>query len=116
MPTPEELTRKEIDALLLKCGWKIQDYKQLDLSAGRGIAIREGRRARCLGSAGGSPAAFGGPPNASCDSPPSSSPSSSAPAIPRDPTSSFFIPPSNFPARLPGFGKIESRGRAQEFR
>src|SRR5690242_10053788 len=41
MPSPEELARENIDALLTKCGWIIQDYKQLDLSAGRGIAIRE---------------------------------------------------------------------------
>ncbi len=43
MPSPEELARKEIDALLQKCGWLMQDYKKLDLSAGRGIAIREVR-------------------------------------------------------------------------
>ncbi len=30
-------------ALILKCGWVIQDYKKLDLSAARGIAIREVR-------------------------------------------------------------------------
>lgn len=49
MPNPEELARQEIDALLQKCGWLIQDYKQLDLSAGRGIALREGRlnKGRC---------------------------------------------------------------------
>jgi type I restriction enzyme R subunit len=43
MPTPEELARQSIDALLQQCGWLIQNYKQLDLSAGRGIAIREVR-------------------------------------------------------------------------
>jgi type I restriction enzyme, R subunit len=43
MPTPEELARQQIDALLQQCGWVIQNYKQLDLSAGRGIAIREVR-------------------------------------------------------------------------
>ncbi len=43
MPTPEELAREEIDALLLKCGWVMQDYKKLDLSADRGIVIREVR-------------------------------------------------------------------------
>jgi type I restriction enzyme R subunit len=43
MPTPEELARQNIDALLQQCGWTIQNYKQLDLSAGRGIAIREVR-------------------------------------------------------------------------
>ncbi len=41
MATPEELARQQIDALLQQCGWLIQDYKKLDLSAGRGIAIRE---------------------------------------------------------------------------
>jgi type I restriction enzyme R subunit len=43
MPTPEELARQQIDAGLRQCGWLIQDYKQVDLSAGRGIAIREVR-------------------------------------------------------------------------
>ncbi|MFL6520026.1 MAG: DEAD/DEAH box helicase family protein [Chthoniobacterales bacterium] len=43
MPTPEELARQQIDVLLQQCGWIIQDYKKLDLSAGRGIAIREVR-------------------------------------------------------------------------
>jgi type I restriction enzyme, R subunit len=43
MPTPEELARQQIDALLTQCGWVIQNYKQLDLSAGKGIAIREVR-------------------------------------------------------------------------
>ncbi|MBA3832437.1 MAG: DEAD/DEAH box helicase family protein [Chthoniobacterales bacterium] len=43
MPPPEELARQNIDALLQKCGWLIQDYKKLDLSAGKGIAIREVR-------------------------------------------------------------------------
>ena len=32
MPTPEELARQNIDALLHDCGWLIQDYKKLDLS------------------------------------------------------------------------------------
>ncbi len=43
MPPPEELARQNIDALLQKCGWLIQDYKKLDLSADKGIAIREVR-------------------------------------------------------------------------
>jgi type I restriction enzyme R subunit len=43
MPTPEELARQKIDVLLRECGWHIQNYKQLDLSASRGIAIREVR-------------------------------------------------------------------------
>src|SRR6266851_8355475 len=41
MPTPEELARENIDTLLTKCGWIIQDYKQVNLSAGIGIAVRE---------------------------------------------------------------------------
>jgi hypothetical protein len=36
MPSPEELARKNIDKLLTACGWIVQDYKQLDLSAGPG--------------------------------------------------------------------------------
>ncbi|MBA2743609.1 MAG: hypothetical protein H0U43_04755, partial [Chthoniobacterales bacterium] len=49
MPTPEQLARQNIDALLKQCGWIIQDYKQLNLSAARGIAIREVRltKGRC---------------------------------------------------------------------
>jgi type I restriction enzyme R subunit len=49
VPSPEELARQQIDALLKQCGWTIQDYKQLDLSAARGIAIREVRlkKGRC---------------------------------------------------------------------
>ncbi|MGH8094011.1 MAG: type I restriction endonuclease [Chthoniobacterales bacterium] len=43
MSTPEERAREIIDGLLIKCGWVIQDYKQLDLSAAQGIAIREVR-------------------------------------------------------------------------
>src|SRR4051812_46308534 len=41
MPAPEELARQNIDKLLTQSGWVIQNYKQLDLSAGKGIAIRE---------------------------------------------------------------------------
>ncbi len=41
MPAPKELARQNIDKLLTACGWVIQKYKQLYLSAGRGIAIRE---------------------------------------------------------------------------
>lgn len=43
MPTPEELASQNIDALLQQCGWVIQNYKELDLSAAPGIAIREVR-------------------------------------------------------------------------
>ena len=41
MSSPEELAREKICKLLTECGWIIQDYKQLNLSAGPGIAIRE---------------------------------------------------------------------------
>ena len=49
MPTPEELARQNIDALLQKCGWTTQDYKKLDLSGAGGIAVREVplKRGRC---------------------------------------------------------------------
>jgi type I restriction enzyme R subunit len=40
MPTPEELAYRKIDALLEKRGWSIQDYNKIDLSTGRGIALR----------------------------------------------------------------------------
>ncbi len=38
---PEGKARATIDGLLCQCGWVLQDYKQINLSAGRGIAIRE---------------------------------------------------------------------------
>ena len=38
---PEQLARQKIDAALTHCGWVLQDYKSLDFSAGRGIALRE---------------------------------------------------------------------------
>jgi type I restriction enzyme R subunit len=39
--TPEQLARQQIDEQLVACGWAVQDYKELDFSAGRGIALRE---------------------------------------------------------------------------
>jgi type I restriction enzyme R subunit len=42
MPSPEELARQNIDALLKQCGWIIQKRSEINLSAGRGIAITEG--------------------------------------------------------------------------
>ena len=39
--SPEALARQQIDALLARCGWTVQDYKKLNLGAGRGIAVRE---------------------------------------------------------------------------
>ncbi|MGH8102448.1 MAG: DEAD/DEAH box helicase family protein, partial [Chthoniobacterales bacterium] len=41
MPSPEELARENIDKLLTACGWKVQDRKSINLSAARGIAVRE---------------------------------------------------------------------------
>src|SRR6058998_3430597 len=42
MQSPEELAREKIDAFLTQCGWIIRDRSTINLSAGRGIAIREG--------------------------------------------------------------------------
>src|SRR5438067_317027 len=41
MPSPEELAREKIDKLLAECGWIIQNRSTINLSASRGIAIRE---------------------------------------------------------------------------
>ena len=40
---PEQLAREKIDAQLIDCGWFVQDSRQADFSAGRGIALREVR-------------------------------------------------------------------------
>src|SRR3954452_22502750 len=39
--TPEQNARREIDADLVAAGWIVQDKEDLDLTAGRGIAVRE---------------------------------------------------------------------------
>jgi type I restriction enzyme R subunit len=39
--SPEQEARQEIDTLLAVAGWIVQDRNQINLSAGRGIAIRE---------------------------------------------------------------------------
>jgi type I restriction enzyme R subunit len=39
--TPEQRARVEIDRKLEAAGWLVQDFKQMDLSAGRGVAVRE---------------------------------------------------------------------------
>jgi type I restriction enzyme, R subunit len=39
--TPEQRARQQIDAQLVACGWNIQNYKQFNPAAGRGIALRE---------------------------------------------------------------------------
>jgi type I restriction enzyme, R subunit len=41
MSTPEKRARENIDAMLTQAGWRLQDYKAVDLSAARGIAVRE---------------------------------------------------------------------------
>jgi type I restriction enzyme R subunit len=39
--TPEARARENIDAALTAAGWVVQDFDQLDLSADKGIAVRE---------------------------------------------------------------------------
>jgi type I restriction enzyme R subunit len=39
--TPERRARRQIDANLTAAGWLVQDRDDLDLTAGRGIAVRE---------------------------------------------------------------------------
>ena len=41
MPSPEELARENIDALLTQCGWTVQNRSTINLSAARGVALRE---------------------------------------------------------------------------
>lgn len=41
MPTPEEQARQEIDRKLEACGWLVQDYKSMRITAGPGVAVRE---------------------------------------------------------------------------
>ena len=39
--TPEQKARQKIDQQLDQCGWMVQDYRQMNISAGRGVAVRE---------------------------------------------------------------------------
>src|ERR1043166_4699499 len=39
--TPEDRARQNIDAALVASGWAVQDRAELNLSAGRGVAVRE---------------------------------------------------------------------------
>lgn len=41
MSTPEAIARQKIDAALAESGWRVQDYKAMNLMAGPGVAIRE---------------------------------------------------------------------------
>jgi len=38
---PEQIARDHIDKQLLDCGWSIQEKKQINLSAGLGVAVTE---------------------------------------------------------------------------
>lgn len=38
---PEEKARKQIDLLLEQAGWKVQEYRELNLGASLGVAVRE---------------------------------------------------------------------------
>lgn len=40
---PEQKARLEIDKMLIKAGWEIQDYKEINLGSSFGIAVREYR-------------------------------------------------------------------------
>src|SRR4051812_17108393 len=39
--TPEQQAREEIDRQLKQCGWVVQTYRDMNLSAGPGIAVQE---------------------------------------------------------------------------
>jgi type I restriction enzyme R subunit len=39
--TPEQRARREIDINLTGAGWLVQNRDEIDLTAGRGIAVRE---------------------------------------------------------------------------
>ncbi len=41
MPTPEQLARQQIDAMLIAAGWAVQDYAAYNPGAARGVALRE---------------------------------------------------------------------------
>ena len=41
MVEPEQQARQNIDYQLSQCGWIIQNFRQINLSAGLGIAVRE---------------------------------------------------------------------------
>ncbi len=41
MPGPEDIAREQIDRMLEQAGWTVQDVKQVNLYAKKGVAIRE---------------------------------------------------------------------------
>ncbi len=51
MPTPEAAARRNIDAALQSAGWYVQDFAELNLAAGLGVAVREFPLARGHGKA-----------------------------------------------------------------
>jgi len=51
MPAPEAAARRNIDAALQSAGWHVQDFAELNLSAGLGVAVREFPLARGHGKA-----------------------------------------------------------------
>ena len=51
MPTPEAAARENIDAALQRAGWHVQDFTELNLAAGLGVAVREFSLARGHGKA-----------------------------------------------------------------
>ncbi len=38
---PEEKARQHIDLQLEQCGWKVQDYQRMNITASLGVAVRE---------------------------------------------------------------------------
>ena len=40
-PNPEAKAREEIDRLLKAAGWHVCDFKEADIHAARGVALRE---------------------------------------------------------------------------
>jgi hypothetical protein len=38
---PEELARRNLDEQLIQAGWRVRDHPQMNLHAGRGVAVRE---------------------------------------------------------------------------
>src|SRR6516165_4602121 len=41
--TPEQKARREIDRQLQQCGWVVQSFRDMNISAGPGVAVREFR-------------------------------------------------------------------------
>src|SRR5438132_2804385 len=48
---PEAKARRRIDQMLTAAGWVVQDYRQIALGAGQGVAVREFPMARGHGRA-----------------------------------------------------------------